>query len=268
MKTTFLFSTMFLMIILTTSSLFAIPYTVGGITVDVEVRSKTMIQIVDAKVKVFLKNNTFVVQVEAKGYEDQTVNIPYIPNQKTYKCDVVLEDMNKEVVVMTSNWEELSSAYVDKHQYGYDPSFYGIKAHLPKKVWPKPATDSVSVIDIGWGLQIQDSVSIDEVDEFWRIQILIPRKALKFTTPRLMVILDLSPKKPVTDGEVQNILGSLAKAEKNSSKEGYIEGMAKFIMKSIPTDQIEKSMKNLPNPPGTVSKYLSEAKKFGTAHEE
>ena len=245
------------------SSAWSIPYFIGNITVDVEVRNIANNVVPDAKVSVQLYGKQIYVKVRAAGYQSQETTISLADGTTYYKRDFSLRDQEKKFSIRDLRGHIIDSAFLRTDQFGFEPNLFGITIFIPIKDWPQATPERMDVFDGFWGIPLKTSCEITTVEEFYQIRITITRRAVTWTTYEMDIVFNTKEKL-----EQPRVKEYLARLEKLEQTEGAPLGgeatLAKFISMNIPVEQLAQ-FEYLPT---TLQAFVDQAKRFAKLHRE
>ncbi|HOT30430.1 MAG TPA: hypothetical protein PLU72_19815 [Candidatus Ozemobacteraceae bacterium] len=154
------------------------PYKAGPHIVDLSIRNATMQLIPNAKASVSFDNGTIRVWAFAKGYTGQKFSIAAGNSPSVFSRDVVLDDPDVWLQARNMINAPISSVYFNRDQYGAPANRYRISAFIPKDEWRNPTVGNLLVRGGALGTQIPFECTIELIDEFYRVDLLIARTAL------------------------------------------------------------------------------------------
>ncbi|MFZ2955558.1 MAG: hypothetical protein WA705_01480 [Candidatus Ozemobacteraceae bacterium] len=198
---------------LTTGSAWAIPYHTGPFTVEIEVRNSIQMPIPNCRVSCTRSGREIRVKASAAGYLSTIIRIS-ADNGNYYQRDITLGDPKKRFKAYSWDDESLSSVYFQTDQYGFAPDTYGITACIPVEIWPNPSIKGILLTDDLNGFPLRFEGSIDQIEGFHRVKIVIPRRFLDATGRNFQVYFDT--RKPVSPHAAVSWLNRVKKSEMNN----------------------------------------------------
>ena len=255
----------------------AIPYQIGSCTVEIEIRSRAMIPILQHWVTVKeTADGGILVIARADGYETRKVRIPQVGGQTLYRLDLVLEDSPRHVIVRDTSGKVFSSTYVDLTQFGYPSDAFGITVCIPKKMCPKPNLRMVQVMsDLLW-TPIMRSCQIEEIEGFQRLRIEVDRRDYGATQRLVSVLLDLPKIEDTEDDQEEEGEMGTETAETWLKRLHHLEGfsgdsaatLAGYVFNAYSAEELQQSMSASGIYPETLNRLLQQRGIFRSLHRE
>lgn len=266
--------------------LWALPYTVGDCTIDVEIRSRAMIPILHRWVSVREKNGAILVLARADGYVTRRVEIPKAAGQTQYKVDLVLDDEPRRILVRDIAGAPIASAYVDASQFGFPSDVFGFKVYVPCKVMPHPDTTSIAVMgDMVW-VPFPNTWEVETIEGFQKISITIDRKAYGATQRLLSVVIAVDKTAEDDPGDngavIEDAVGHdtmgmwldrLLEVERGERTRkdvprGSAMAMARFLAQGYPEALLVSSMETMNTRSSALTELLEQRKTFRSLHRD
>jgi len=154
------------------------PYKAGPHIVELSIRNAAMQLIPNAKAKVSFTNGAISVWAYAKGYVGQKFSIAAGTSPSVFSRDVILADPDVWLEARNMINAPISSVYFNRDQYGAPANRYRISAFIPKGEWRNPTVENLLLRGGPFGSQVPFECTIELIEEFYRVDLLIPRTAL------------------------------------------------------------------------------------------
>ncbi len=173
---TFLAIAAFLLALLIPGPAAAVPYQAGPHVLDLDIRNSTMLLIPQAKARVSFKNGKIRVYAWARGYQSvkETIEVG-TAEPSLIKRDVMLPDPMISAYAMNLEDTPIDSVYFQTDQWGVAPDKFRITTFIPQKEWPLASPERLQLLGSSIGAPVKYSCSIDQVEEFYRINLEIAR---------------------------------------------------------------------------------------------
>jgi hypothetical protein len=241
----------------------AIPYTVGDYTIDVEVRNTVMNLVPDPYVECWRSGeNTIKVEAHAVGYKKIVKKVNITDQQFFYKTDIVLPDLYRSIVIIDINRQIIESAYARVDQYGFSGDRFGMTIFIPVEDWPVPSSEKVEVLEPFWGLPFKKTCEIQTIEQFYQVKLSISRDALEWCSGDLVVLFKNKVEKDLHIAQAR--LKNLNNLNQSKNYQAEIR-LAKFIASSYQFDELKSLKKDLPD--SLVSLYECK-NKFNKLHDK
>lgn len=156
----------------------ALPHQAGPHVVDIDLRNSTMQLIPQAKASVSYSDGKIRIFAWAKGYLSTKMYIEAGANPAYFKREIVLADPDIYFEARNGINAPLSSVYFNRDQYGVPANKYRISAFIPKGEWRNPTVENLHMTGGALGNNVPFSCTIELVDEFYRVDFLLSRRAL------------------------------------------------------------------------------------------
>lgn len=227
-------------------SSFALPYQAGNYKVDVTVRNSAMNLIPGVKVSCWQYDaKNIVVEASSAGYKYAKKTISIRENQTYYRCDMVLNDLDRRIVVLDHNDRVISSAYIRRDQIGFPGDHYGITIYIPSVQWPVAEAGKMEVLDSFWGAPLKKSFALSQIEEFYCVKVSITRKSLKWSGSDLYVVFRTN--QPVELAPLDKHLRNLHNlSNKETIPMGAEEALAEYISTNYSYDEIMSAHVKMP----------------------
>lgn len=170
--------TAFAIILLIAPEVLARPYQAGPHVVELSIRNAAMQLIPNGKAKVSFDGDSIRVWAYAKGYVGQKFSIAAGTSPSVFSRDVILSDPDIWLEARNMINAPISSVYFNRDQYGVPANRYRISAFIPKGEWRNPTADNLLVRGGPLGNPVPCDCTIELIDEFYRVDLMIPRTAL------------------------------------------------------------------------------------------